>query len=210
MRRKFADRTVQPYDLDMDRLIAAIAGATLLVSAPGLGFAQKDDEGRVILTNKGARRVHREGEYGGVQPGVRGEGTRKCGKRKNRVSWVGFQEKGGGSSRVFVQMCSEMPYEQRVEGNKLVVTIEGARFLTRNARRALDTRYFDTSVLRVSSKTQRRRRAKRNRPAQAAGIRITITFKNSSDAREASASMSAAEDGYTYLFLDFGPPAESD
>lgn len=195
----------------MHALISAVAGATLMLWVPTLALAQnKDDDkkDRPMLTNQGKRKAHREGEYGGVQPGVRGSGTRACGKRKNRISWVGFQEKEAGSSRLFVQMCGEMQYIQQVDGNKLVVTVEGAKFLTRNAARRLDTRYFDTSILSVVPRRQSRRRARRNRPGRVAGVRITISFKNSSDAREAQASMSAGEDGYTYLFLDFGPATD--
>jgi hypothetical protein len=161
--RNIADRWRRSYDPFMQALIVAVAGATVMLSAPALALAQKDyddEESRVVLTNQGKRTVHREGEYGGVQPGVRGEGTKKCGKRSNRVSWIGFQEKTAGASRVFVQMCGELPHSQEVVGNKLVVTLEGAKYLTRNARRRLDTRYFDTAIRQVSSKSQARRRAR--------------------------------------------------
>ena len=43
-------------------------------------------------------------------------------------------------------MCGELPFTQEVVGNKLHVTLKGAKYLTRNARRRLDTRYFDMAA----------------------------------------------------------------
>ena len=43
------------------------------------------------------------------------------------------------------------------------------------------------------------------RPAQKAGVLIAISFKNPVDAQQAQASVTREEDGYYYLYLDFGP-----
>ncbi len=170
------------------------------------------------------RQHHKEGEYGGVTPGLvyryGFELEKKADKRVQRlvkrrtnrrarrrltVSWVGFQPRPGGASRVFIQLNREAVYTQRVDKNVLVVTVEGARHGSRNARRRIETRYFDTSIMLISSKRVRRRRAHKGRPAQSGGVAFYIQFKNPSDARQAQARLGKLEDGYYYLNLDFGP-----
>jgi hypothetical protein len=153
--------------------------------------------------------LRNEGEYGGVVPGRAPEGKthRKAGKSKRLVlSWIGFQPRAGGSSRIFVQLTREAEFDQEMVGNKLVVTVYGARFASRNARRRLDTRFFDTSVRDVVPKAVRGKRGKRGRRA---GVQLAISFKNPSDARTASAQVAAEQDGYNYLYLDFGPGTAS-
>lgn len=167
---------------------------------PAVVFAQ------VRLEGDGRQR---EGEYGGVEPGGTAkpgyEFERQCGNRRDLLTWIGFQEREGGGSRLFVQLCGELAYDQAMVGNKLVVSLPGARFESTNARRALDMRFFDT-VLQRAAPSRSRGRGKRSR-RRAAGISISISFKDAADAREASASIDKSKDGYTYLFLDFGPPA---
>lgn len=156
--------------------------------------------------------VHAKGVYGGVQPGKpipkayeNKRPVKNRARRKNRVTWVGFQPRDNGAARVFVQLTSEIAYTQRVEGDTLVVTLERARFGSSNARRFLDTRFFDTALARVDA-DRARRRGKRGRRAR--GVEVRVKFKNPADAAQASASMTTNEaDGYTYLFLDFGAPS---
>ncbi len=152
--------------------------------------------------------VHKEGDYQGVEPGAstkRGlEFAKQCGRRSNLLTWIGFQPQEGGGSRVFVQLCGALEYDQQLSGSTLLVNLHGARFESRNARRALDVRFFDSALSRVVPKASRRGRGKR----RAGGIQIAISFEDPADAREASATMSTAEDGYTYLFLDFGAPSK--
>ena len=143
--------------------------------------------------------VHPVGAYGGVQPGVKRakvykdrRPVRNRAARKKVLRWVGFQSKGSGS-RIFVQLTGDVEYSQRVTGPRLIVSLAGARLGGRNARRALDTRFFDTAVSRAVAKRVRR------------AVELHITFKNPADAREASASLEKNDtDGFTYLFLDFG------
>jgi hypothetical protein len=200
--------------------------------------AQKSDKGTVKLSNKKRTTYplrHKEGEYGGVTPGVvyryrfelEKKGSkrvqRRVKRRKNRhpngrltISWVGFQPRGGGASRVFFQLNREAQFTQQVEKNVLVVTIEGARYGSRNARRKVVTRYFETAIDRIDTKRVRSRRARKDRPARKGGIAFFIHFKNPADARQASADQKKSDkDGYYYLNLDFGagtplPPGKND
>lgn len=150
--------------------------------------------------------IREAGSYGGVTPpkGAAGEGAARKPKRPNRVTWVGFQGKDDGTSTLFVQLTSEVPFTQELAGNKLVVRLEGARFANGNARRRLDTRYFETALQQVVPRAVSRRRARGDRPARPAGVELTISFKNPEDAREASAELRQEADGYHYLYLSFG------
>ena len=142
----------------------------------------------------------KEGEYGGVIPG---KGTTKKRKGKNALSWVGFQPKDDGAVRIFVQLSNEVPFDQAVRNGVLYIKLQGAKYRNRNARRRLDTRFSDTSISRVTTRYVRKRRARKGRPAQSAGVEIRIQFKKPDDAREARTELVAEKDGYTYLFLDF-------
>jgi hypothetical protein len=116
------------------------------------------------------------------------------------MTWVGFQPQEGGAVQVFVQLDREVGYQQEVKGGALVVTLDRAVYGNRNARRHLDSRFFETAVAGISSKRVRRRGA-------GPGIQLTIRFKNPADAREADASMITGKDGWSYLLLELGPPS---
>ncbi len=193
--------------LRVGRGLLCAAVAVALCAAPGAALGQKTGSRLQSELDGGKKKglamqpgeVHREGEYGGVVPGKVGDKPRRAPKTKRTVlTWIGFQKKGAGS-RLFVQLTKDADYEQEVVGNKLIVTIPGARFGSRNARRRLDTRYFDTSLRSVVPK-RARRKGKRK-----AGVALHIGFKNPSDTRSASAQLSQEQDGYYYLYLDFGP-----
>jgi len=194
-------------------LCAGVAVAVL--AEPGAAFGQKSGKGlQAELDGDGDRNgdndngkkglglqpqdVHQEGDYGGVVPGKVGDKPRKAPKTKRTVlTWIGFQKSGAGS-RLFVQLTADADFEQAVVGNELVVTIPGARFGSRNASRRLDTRFFETSLREVLPK-RARRQGKRK-----AGLALHISFKNPSDAQSASAKVSKEQDGFHYLYLDFG------
>lgn len=191
-------------------LIPTLALALALPLAAGRAGAQEaedlDTQGmpeRTINTGDTGRRAGagaRDG-YGGVTPG---EGAPRKPRRPNRLTWVGFQIKDDGTSTLFVQLTSEVPFTQEVAGNKLVIRLEGARYANRNARRRLDTRFFETAVQQVTSRAVPKRRARGDQPARPAGVELTISFKNPEDAREARAELRQEQDGYQYLYLSFG------
>lgn len=191
-------------------------GAFAVAMAPGAAEAQAPDPDDPVYSKKDQRYKHKEGEYGGVTPGViypyddkdydkRFKRPTNRGKRKRRVTWVGFQPRDDGSARLFVQLTSEADYSQQVAGRSLRVYVHKGRMTSRNAGRRMDARHFDTAVLEVEARQVSGRRARRNRPARPRGVEITVTFKNSADAREAQASLTKEKDDYYYLFLDFAP-----
>lgn len=193
-------------------LVGAFVGSA---SAQAEGGDQGKVEGSPITT--GARAVgykHKEGEYGGVTPGViypyADDAQAKRFKRPpptktNVLYWIGFQPREGGGARVFVQLAREVEYDQRVRNNVLLVDIIGVHNRTRNTLRRIDTHFFDTAIKEIRAKRVRKRRAHKDEPAQKAGVRLAISFKNPADAGQARASVSKEEDGYYYLYLDFGP-----
>ncbi len=180
--------------------------ALLGIALPGVTAAQQRRPDAKTVRSQPAQKAHKEGEYGGVVPG---KSTHKAGKRKNTLSWIGFQPKEGGAAQVFIQLSNEVPYEQTVVEGILVVKLTGARYRSRNARRRLDLRFFESALRLITSKRVSKRRARKNRPARTAGIEIRIQFKNPSDARVPTATMRSEKDGFTYLLLDFDPPAGS-
>lgn len=135
---------------------------------------------------------HREGEYGGVVPGVKPD--TKDGKKakkptKGTLSWIGFEAKDGGA-QLFFQSVAPFEMSQRVEGSTLVVTLSLSR-LGQNTWRQVDTRYFDNPLSMIVAKKKKK------------GIEVRITFKNPKDAKEGSARTSTEADGMYYAYLSF-------
>lgn len=191
--------------------------ALVIAAAPGVAHAQGDDDD-VVYSKKDQAYKHKEGEYGGVTPGViypyddkdfknRIKRPTNSGKRKDRVTWVGFQPQSGGSSRVFIQLTTEVEYSQVVVGDHLEVYLHGARLANANARRRLDTTQFGTAISEVKAQRVARRRAKNDQPARPAGVEVEVRFKGAGAARQGTASLNKEQDGYYYLFLDFDPPS---
>jgi hypothetical protein len=145
------------------------------------------------------------GAYSGAKPGEGAPPGVKARRGKfPLVTWVGFQPQDGGGARVFVQLDRETTYQQEVSGGVLHVVIDNARHANRNARRQLDTRFFQTGIERISTEASRRRKGAKRRSS---GVELTIRFKNPADVHEASASMSGGKDGMSYLILEFGAPS---
>jgi hypothetical protein len=177
------------------RLALAFAG-TLVVAAPAIAQpAEAPPEGA----------VKKEGEYGGVTPGqapAAEKGTKhKHAPARHSLNWLGFTPKEGGGAEVFFQAADAFDVSQRMEGNTLVVTLEGLKKQARNTRRPLDTRFFDTAIARVSTKVVRAKRGKKG------GVEVRIAFKDVKDAREGSLRTDKGADGQFYAYLSFAPPA---
>lgn len=135
-----------------------------------------------------------EGEYGGVQPGQakKPEPNKKPKKPppKGTLSWIGFESKDG-SSDVFLQSVAAFEVSQKVEGGVLVVTLNGLTKLGHNTWRPIDTRFFDTSVARVTAKKKGK------------AIEVRIAFKNAKDAAQGSVRTATEPDGLYYVYLSF-------
>jgi hypothetical protein len=197
---------------------AVCLAALLLLVAAGPGWAQDKTGGDVVYSKKDQSYKPREGEYGGVTPGViypyADEGYKNRRKwmaparmPKNTIFWVGYQPKEGGATRVFLQASGPLEYSQAVRGGALIVSLPGARLANSNARRRLDARVFESAVTGVHASRVRTRRARRGRAATKAGVEVRVTFKKPADASEARAGFTKEADGYHYLYLDFGSVA---
>ena len=171
--------------------LAIFALASLAVA--DTGSAQEAEES---AAEEGAPAAE---SYAGVVPGEAelSPGAARSGRRP-AISWIGFQPKGGGAARVFVQLSGETDYDQRIEANTLRVWVPGAEIANKNARRPLVTRFFSTAVASVDARETRRRGAR--------GVELTIRFVAPEDAASADASIAAEKDSFTYLYLDFSPP----
>jgi hypothetical protein len=134
-----------------------------------------------------------EGEYGGVQPGQpkKPEPGKKAKKPppKGTLTWIGFESKDGGSD-VFFQSAAPFEVSQKVENGTLVVGLSLSK-LGHNIARPIDTRFFETSVSRVSAKKKGK------------GIEVRIAFKNAKDAAPASMRTATEADGLYYAYLSF-------
>lgn len=147
--------------------------------------------------------VRREGDYTGVSPGQppSPEGKPRRALRKGTLSWIGFQPKDGGAE-VFLQSPTKFELEQRMEGSTLVVHLAGLTGQVHNTRRAIDTRFFDNPLARITSRLVRRS-GKRPR-----GVELRIVFKNPKDARQGTLRTATEADGLFYAYLTFPEGAE--
>jgi hypothetical protein len=200
-------------------LVLASASALGLALAPALADDETPGLGGewdqpVVLDDKAVQPepdAHPEGEYGGVIPGkdgklkvVSGKPARRKVPSKPTMTWVGFQMLGSGSSRVFLQLSASADYKQSVSGDELIVTLPGFRLEKSNDTRPLDTKFFGAAVTRVAAKrVGSRGRGKNKTPA---GVEVRIQFKAAKDARSGDARLEKGDDGFHYLYLDFGPP----
>ncbi len=178
----------------------------------GTGEADAKEKAKDGARRGKSRKVSLVGEYDGIRPGnvsFLPPGARHRSKKKPNIYWVGFQAQEGGSSRVFIQLGTEVEVQQWIEGTQLVVLLEGARIANRTVQRYLDTRYFDTAVQTFRTRQVRKRRAKGEVRGHAKGVELRFSFKNPVDAMEANATVASEQDGYSYVYLDFGRETES-
>lgn len=169
-----------PYDLRMHALWMVFLLAGTAVAQPTQAIEAKGP--------------HKEGEYGGVTPGVRPEtkeGKKAKKPTKGTLSWIGFEAKDGGA-QLFFQSVAPFEMSQRVEGSTLIVTLSLTK-LGRNTWRQIDTRYFDNPLSMVTAKLAKKKKA----------IDVRITFKNPKDAKEGAARTSTEADGMYYAYLSF-------
>jgi hypothetical protein len=135
-----------------------------------------------------------EGEYGGVEPGKprKADPNTKPKKPppKGTLSWIGFEAKDGGS-QIFLQSVAPFEVSQRVDGNVLVVSLTGVTRLGQNTWRPIDTRFFETTLSRITAKKKGR------------GIELRVAFKDAKDAAQGSVKTATEADGMYYTYLSF-------
>ena len=142
----------------------------------------------LALAGSASAQQHQEGEYGGVEPGRKPEKPRKR-PAKGTLSWIGFEPKNGGSE-IFFQSVAPFEVSQRVDNGTLVVALSLSR-LGQNTWRPIDTRYFDTSLARVTAKKKGK------------GIEVRIAFKDPKSATQGSLRTATEADGMYYAYLSF-------
>ncbi len=108
------------------------------------------------------------------------------------VTWPGFQmmpEEIGGS-RVFVQTSVEVAPELKREGDNWVVLLSGVGLPPGNARRPLDTHYFNTPVRSVRTVAR----------GSAVGVVLEMRAKLKPILRT-----ERAQNGYFFTYIEFPP-----
>jgi ribosomal protein L16/L10AE len=151
--------------------------------------------------DKGPRR---EGEYSGVG-GTPDPSEPKKGRRapaKNTLTWVGFAADTG---EVFLQAAQPFEITQRVEGSTLIVSTSALTRQVKNTRRPIDTRYFGTSVSRITAKVVRAQRARKGKAGHPAGVEVRIAFKNARDAREGATRTTTGEGDMFTVYVAVAP-----
>ncbi len=189
-----------------------ILGLFFLLPSEGLAQSGEDTHKKADKeTHKRGKREKHEsevGDYDGVRAGassIRPPGARGKNRGKDRPAayWVGFEPRAGGTTRVFVQLGTDVEAQQWVEGNSLVVHLPKIRIGNRTVARFLDTRYFDTAIRTIRIKNARPRRPNKAHPGHGKGLQLRFDFKNPADVGQASSSVQTEADGYRYLYLDF-------
>lgn len=114
---------------------------------------------------KPAQRPPSEEIYGGVVPGHRdwqlwAKRRQKRAERtsRNRLSWVGFINRGAQGNRVFIQtvLPSRFTVQELAQGGVIEVILDNTSVPRRNERRPLDTRYWPTVVMTAQARARKR------------------------------------------------------
>lgn len=192
MHRFFAGAGPPSYDPGVTR--SAIAMLVLLSATPAsaqrLRVAEPTDPsaGRPV------------GEYAGVEPGQAAPPPaldRAARRRQARprpatiVTWPGFQPLPGGGSRFFVQKTDPVRPEVRLEQGRVVLLFRNTQVHLSNSTRWLETRFFDTPVVRA--RLERRGR----------DMAFVLYLRAPA---EPSVSMEPSPDGtFHYVYVDFPP-----
>lgn len=153
-------------------------------------------------------KIHLEGEYAGVSPGVRPLAVREGRSKdkappKSTLLWIGFSARADEGADVWFQTAEPVTVDQSIDGQTLVVFFPGLRAQVQNTRRPIDTSYFDNPIARISARTVKASRARKGKPAQAAGVEVRISFKNPRDAAPGSLRTATEADGRAYTYLSF-------
>ncbi len=133
--------------------------------------------------------------YEGVVPGSGHAPPRSAAVQRHErsdgaaiLSWVGFQPRPDGGSRFFLQLSRDVPYQGQSSAGRFEVVLPNTRVHLRNTLRPLETRFFDTPVLRAD--------------AQRRGKAMVVVFKLRA---EVAPRLSAGdgENGYRFVYVDW-------
>ena len=132
--------------------------------------------------------------YEGVVPGSGHEPPLNGAARRQRpdgaaiLSWVGFQPMPGGGSRFFLQLSREVPYQGQSSDGRFEILLPNTRVHLRNTLRPLETRFFDTPVLRADAVRR--------------GRDMVVVFELRA---EVAPRLSSAEgqSGYRFIYVDW-------
>ena len=133
--------------------------------------------------------------YEGVSPGT---GTPPAARRLERrtgaraqasiLTWPGFTAQAGGGSRFFVQTTAPVTTEVRTTADRVEVIFRNTRIHLANSRRWLETRHFETPVLRA--RLERRGRD-------------MVLVMHLRGAATPTVSSGAGEGGFHFVYVDF-------
>lgn len=142
------------------------------------------------------------GVYAGVEPGEAQPppAYRRVVRRQRRgrsliLTWPGFAMVPGGGSRFFVQTTTPLMPEVRNEEGRVVLLFRNTRVHVRNSRRWLETRFFNTPVLRA--RLERRRR----------DMAFVLVMRPGVTGVPRVTTEAAPGGNFHYIYIDF-PPGE--
>jgi hypothetical protein len=166
-------------------LILVGAGSVLAQPAMDTGEAEGDAEGE-------AAQPHPRGTYLGVKPGGPEQPAVKVGPgiRPSIITWPGFTMLPDGGSRVFLQLSAAVDIAHQAFPNKVVVDLQNARIAGHTNRYPLETRFFNTPVMRATVKRTR------------SSTTLEITLRA---AATPYVSGTTAQSGYYFVYVDFPP-----
>lgn len=142
------------------------------------------------------------GVYNGVEPGeaqpppAYRRVVRRQQRRRRRgliLTWPGFAPLGDGSSRFFVQTTQPLQPEVRQEEGRVVILFRNTTIHLRNSGRWLETRFFNTPVLRA--RLERRRR----------DMALVLVMRPDTRATPRITSEAAPGGNFHYTYIDFPP-----
>lgn len=142
------------------------------------------------------------GVYAGVEageaqppPAYRRVVRRQQRRRRGRqiLTWPGFSPLGDGGSRFFVQTTVPMQPEVRTEEGRVLVVFRNTAIHLSNSRRWLETRFFNTPVLRA--RLERRRR----------DMVLVLRMRGDTMVQPRVSSEAAPGGNFHYVYIDFPP-----
>lgn len=132
------------------------------------------------------------GGYAGVCPGTANPPAVAvpAGQAPARITWPGFQMLPDQGSRIFLQATIAFQYSTESRGKTFVVSLGDVRPAGENNARPLETRFFNTPVLRAEIKRVKKETL------------LVLELRSDVAPRVHTAT---GPNGYFFLYLDFPP-----